>query len=178
MTVFQDVITDIAKNKHVATTFTSNYPNKADINYRLAHLEIESAIPLFKAKLLQLNQEASTILNDDKASLSLKEKKMDKTIKKSKKLFLEVIHFIFNSPIKKSEFIINKHDNGVTLNGNLGYLLHYFSNEYGIDIERNSKILLSLNKHDAILNHEMSVDEFITVFNTHYYRISNDDNLM
>ena len=142
-------------------------PVSDNSDIKMDYLEMESDIALFKAKFLELQQEAYTILNAEKLHIVTKEKKLDKTIKKSKQLLLEVINFIFNSPLKKEEFILNNQ----SISGRLGYFFNYFASQYGIPQISSDSLLTEKN---AILHNEMSMTDFITVLDKYYYEINND----
>lgn len=167
--------------KNIIDEIENPKTNFQTIEHTPNHLEklyMESQIALLKAQLMKLQYEAQVILNDDTRSVSSKEVKLTKVIKKTKYLLMEVIEYILNSPLKSQEFILQQSNDGITLQGQLGGLLYYFAYQYGIDIQAISQKLRENHQYTAIIDSNMSLEQFLHTFDMYYYRAANNDKLL
>lgn len=178
MTIIQNIINEIEQSTKGTYLGVESIDSKLNIEQEVAGLIIESDIAKFKAKLLTLKNETQNLVNNQELSVKLKEKQMDKMIKNSKKLFLQIINYIFNNPVKHKEFIIDNNDGVITLKGKLGYLFSYFSSQYGVDIEKTSQALSNTNKQSLEFHKDMDKKYFIEMYNKNYYMYHHEDSLI
>ena len=137
---------------------------------------IETEVSIFCVKLNKLYNKANEIVTTSKSSLSQKEDSFDVVMNDTKKLFIEMLQFIFNHTNLKSSFIITKNDfNEIETNlikESLNNLLFKFLNTFDIDISNEE--FKNLQQH---LKEDFSFEVLLDYFDSEFYKKNHDESI-